>query len=62
MAKANRPHFHIWLQAKGGKIFYKLAKGYHTRQAAGQAGKRRQPDPEKRMVIQCDREECRPKL
>ena len=59
---ANRPHFHVWLQAKTGRIFYKLARPYHTRQAARQAGMRRQHDPARRMVMQCADPKCAPKL
>ena len=63
MAIVNRPHYHVWLKARTGRIFYRLARGFHTtRQAASQWGKRRQPVAEKRMVLKCTAEKCRPKL
>ena len=59
----NRPHFHIWQEARTGRIFYRLARPFHTRQAANQYGKRRNPDdPEKFMVRQCNSEKCKPKI
>ena len=62
--KVNRPHFHIWLKARGGRIYYRLAKGFHTRQAAAQSSKRRYRDePERRpMILQCEEPGCAPKL
>ena len=59
---SNRPHFHVWRMAKTGKIFYKLAKPHFTRQVAGKLARRLEPDPARRMVIQCDCPECAPKL
>ena len=58
----NRPHYHVWLKARTGRIFYCLARGFQTRQAASQWGKRRQPDTDKRMTLRCTNEKCRPKL
>lgn len=60
--RANRPHYHLWLQAATGRIFYKVSRGFHTRQAARQYGMRRQPDAEKRLVLQCFDPRCAPKL
>lgn len=58
----NRPHYHVWLKAATGRIFYRLARGFHTRQAAAQWARRRQPASDRRMVIQCTREKCKPPL
>ena len=62
--KANRPHFHVWVQARSGTAYFWLAKGYHTRQAAGQWARRRyKGEPwRKPMVLQCEEEKCAPKL
>ena len=64
MPTTNRPHFHPWFLATTGRIFYKAraGDGFFTRQAAGQWAKRRQPDPARRLVLQCDVEACRPRL
>ena len=62
MPTANRPHYHVWLRARTGRIFYVLSRGFHTRQAAAKYGARRQPDSEKRMVLACEDERCKPKL
>ena len=61
MQQPNRPHFHVWIRARTGKMFYQLAKGYHTSQAARQWAKRNYPDQE-RLVLKCEDPECRPKL
>ena len=58
---ANRPHFHIWLQASTGRAFFK-GRAFHTRQAARQWALLRQPDPAKRLVLKCELEHCRPPL
>ena len=58
---ANRSHHHIWLRAATGRIYYRLARGFFTRQAAGQWGKRNRPDRE-RMILKCDGARCAPKL
>ncbi len=60
--KPNRPHFHVWFQAKTGRIFWKAARSFVTRQAAGQWAQRREDDPVKRMVLQCELDHCKPKL
>ena len=59
---ANRPHYHVWLRARTGRIYYRLARGFHTRQAASKYAQRRQPEPGWRMVIQCEDERCKPAL
>ena len=59
---ANRPHFHVWRMAKGDRAFFRLVRAFHTRQAARQYATRREPDPDRFMVLQCDKEACRPKL
>lgn len=58
----NRPHYHVWLQAKTGRIFYKVTRGFHTRQAAAQWAKRRQTAPERRIVLKCELDACKPAL
>ncbi len=40
---------------------YRLARGFHTRQAADQWGRRHRPEAE-REIKRCDREKCRPAL
>lgn len=62
--KANRPHFHVWLEARGGRMRYRLARPFHTRQAAAQWAKRRYAgEPwRKPMVLNCWEEKCAPKL
>ena len=62
--KANRPHYHVWLKARGGRMRYRLARGFHTRQAAHQWSQRnyrgdRERDPK---IEQCEDERCAPKL
>ena len=42
----NRPHFHVWLQAKTGRMFYKC-RPFHTRQTAREWAMRRQAETEK---------------
>lgn len=59
---ANRPHYHVWLLAATDRIFYKVQRGFFTRQAARQYGARREPDPSRVMVRQCTEERCRPRL
>ena len=64
---ANRPHYHLWCMSRlkragrVGGIWYPLVRGFHTRQAAGQWGKRNRPDRE-RMILKCDGARCAPKL
>ncbi len=59
--KANRSHFHVWLQAATGRMFYKC-RAFHTRQPAREWAMRRQPDSAKRLVLKCELAACRPKL
>ena len=59
--KANRPHYHLWIKAKSGRMFYRLAYPYESRQAARQWGKRNKPDSEC-MALKCDRLRCAPKF
>jgi len=58
----NRPHYHVWYMAATGRAFFRLARGFHTRQAARQFAVRRQPDPKRRMVLECTNPACAPKL
>ena len=58
---ANRAHHHVWLRAATGRIYYRLARGFFTRQAAGQWGKRNRPDRE-RMILKCEEARCAPTL
>ncbi len=60
-AMQNRPHFHVWLEARTGRMIYRLARGFHTRQAARQWAKRHRPDRQT-MVLQCTKQACRPRL
>ena len=57
----NRPHYHVWILARTGRIFYKLKRSFHTQPAATQWAKRNRPEA-KRMVLQCTCEKCKPKL
>lgn len=59
---ANRPHYHPWLMAATGRIFYRVTRGFFTRQAAHKYAARRQPDPDKRIVLKCWEEKCAPRL
>ena len=60
--RANKPHYHVWLLARTDKIFYKLAWPFNTRQAARQWAMRREPDGDRRIVIQCFKRHCGPKI
>ena len=57
----NRPHYHAWMLAPTGRIYYFVKRGFHTRQAARQWAQRRKPKDEF-MVRQCECEKCRPPL
>lgn len=59
---ANQPHFHVWRLVKTGRIFYRIARGFHTRQAARQWASRRESDPERYMIRQCVDQKCSPPL
>ena len=63
---ANRPHYHVWRLARGGRMYYRLRRSFHTRQAARQwfvrYVRRWRPESTAFEVKPCDREECRPKL
>lgn len=59
---ANRPHYHVWLRAATGRVFYVVRRGFHTRQAAQKFAARRQPDPQWRLVLQCHDDDCKPPL
>jgi hypothetical protein len=58
---ANRPHFHLWKPAATGRALFRLARGFHSRQAASQYAKRHYPE-HRCMVLACERPECRPAL
>lgn len=62
MSQPNKPHYHVWLMADGDRAFFKRARSFHTRQAAGQYGKRQEPDGKRRMVLACTHWKCRPRL
>lgn len=62
MVKANRPHYHVWRLADGERAYFKLARGFHTRQAAHQFERRREPDKSRYIIRECWRERCKPKL
>ena len=57
MATANRPHFHPWLEARTGRMIYRLSRGFWTRQAARQWAKRHRPD-RPAVIRQCERPEA----
>ena len=60
-AKANRPHYHVWIFHRTGRMSWRLARGFHTKQAANQwAGRNRAG--EERMVRACTNPRCAPKL
>ena len=59
---ANRPHFHVWRLAKTGRIFYQVARGFHTGQAARQWASRYENAPDRYMLRQCLDETCTPQL
>ena len=58
---SNRPHFHVWIDHRSGRMAYRLARPFHTRQAAATWAKRHRPG-EKVIVRKCERPECRPRL
>ena len=63
MPRPNRPHYHVFLEAAGERIFYKARRlAFGSRQAAREWAMRRQPDPTRRLVLQCYREHCKPPL
>lgn len=57
----NRPHYHVWLEARTGRMIYRLARGFFTRQAARQWALRHRPD-RKPIVRPCEDGKCRPRL
>ena len=59
--KPNRPHCHVWAEARTGRILYRLARPFWSRQAAGQWARRHYPDRET-TIMKCERPECAPKL
>ena len=59
--KVNRPHYHVWAEARTGRMLYRLARAFHTRQAARQWAKRWYPD-RPCTVRECFKPECAPKL
>ena len=48
--------------AKTGRIFYRLARGFHTRQAVRQWAMHREPDADRFTIRQCTNEKCRARL
>ena len=59
--RLNRPHYHPWMMAATGRAMFR-GRGFHTRQAATQWAKRRQPDGEKRTVLACYDSRCQPPM
>ena len=62
--KTNRAHYHVWVLARGGRIRYRLARPFWTRQAAHQWARRRyagEPDRDPK-IEQCWEAKCAPKL
>ena len=57
----NRPHYHPWLLASTGRIYYRC-RPFFTRQAARQWAMRRRVNPREALVLQCEESECAPKL
>lgn len=61
MAKPNREHYHVWVLARGGRIFYRLRRGFWSGQAASQWARRHYPGREV-TVRKCDDPACAPPL
>ena len=59
--RLNRPHYHPWLMASTGRIFYKC-RAFGTRQSAQRWAARKQPDKEKRIVQACYDPRCQPPI
>ena len=52
-----KKHYHPWLMASTGTMFYKCRRR-NTRPSAHKWAKLRQPDPHKRMVLECHDTQC----
>ena len=61
MPKPNRAHYHIWIRHRDGKIQYRLAWPYWSKQAGRQWAKRNRP-ADQIKVEACEGERCAPKL
>lgn len=64
--KTNRPHYHVWIFADPGgfrpaQMAYRLARAFHTRQAAQQWAKR-DGRGNGFQVLKCHHFRCRPRL
>jgi len=59
--KSNRPHFHVWIQARTGTMFYRLARGFDHAQTAKRWAKRNYPG-QPSLVLQCHKRRCAPPL
>ena len=62
--KTNRPHHHCWALARGGRMFYRVARSFSTKQACSQWAKRNYGEKLEKefMVRQCENPDCAPKL
>ena len=59
--ETNKEHFHCWIVHRDGRMIYRLARGFHTRQAADQWGKRHRSEDD-RLIRRCWLEKCAPSL
>ncbi|MDE0205996.1 MAG: hypothetical protein OXP66_08210 [Candidatus Tectomicrobia bacterium] len=59
--KPNRPHFHVWIRHRDGRMQYRLARGFWSKQAARQWAQRNRPDDQIRVEA-CENERCAPRL
>ena len=59
--ETNEPHFHLWVRHASGRMEWRLAWPYRSKQAARQWGQRNRPDQNIR-VEECYLRKCAPKL
>ena len=59
--ETNKEHYHCWIVHRDGRMIYRLARGFHTRQAADQWAKRHRGKDE-RLIRRCWRAKCAPQL
>ena len=62
--QTNRPHYHVWIFATSRdapRMAYRLARAFHTRQAAQQWAKR-DGRGNGFQVLKCHHFRCRPRL
>ena len=61
MPRPNRPHYHVWIRHRDGRMQYRLARGHAHKQGARQWAQRNRP-ADQIKVEACEGERCAPKL